>query len=205
VKTRLGAEVGMPYAAELAAAALLDTLAACRAAFGADRCRLALHGDLADGVRGADVRRALAGWTVVPQRGDGFGERLVNAHLDAGVEPGAVVQVGMDTPQVTADRLAHVADGLTRHEAVLGPADDGGWWVLGLRDPAHAAVLRSVTMSSPTTGRDTRAALVGAGLDVGGATRLRDVDTVPDAEAAAHAAPDTLFARAWATQRPGTS
>jgi glycosyltransferase A (GT-A) superfamily protein (DUF2064 family) len=137
----------------------------------------------------------------VTQRGGGFGDRLVNAHLDAAREPGAVVQVGMDTPQVTADRLTDVADGLARHEAVLGAAPDGGWWVLGLRVPAHAEALRPVAMSSPRTGRDTRAALVGAGLDVGAAAPLRDVDTVADAEAVARQVPGSRFARAWARRQ----
>jgi glycosyltransferase A (GT-A) superfamily protein (DUF2064 family) len=49
VKTRLGARVGMDVAADLAAAALLDTIAACRSAF--TECHLALDGSLADAVR----------------------------------------------------------------------------------------------------------------------------------------------------------
>ncbi|MBU2074873.1 MAG: hypothetical protein KJ938_10585, partial [Actinobacteria bacterium] len=42
VKTRLGADVGLGRAAELAAAALLDTVEACTAAYGAEHCHLAL-------------------------------------------------------------------------------------------------------------------------------------------------------------------
>ena len=58
VKTRLGADVGMAAAADLAAAALLDTLLACADAFGADRCLLSLDGDLCDAVRGEEIERA---------------------------------------------------------------------------------------------------------------------------------------------------
>ena len=82
------------------------------------------------------------------------------------------MQIGMDTPQVTAADLTAVADGLGRHEAVLGDAADGGWWVLGLRRPDAAAALRGVPMSTPTTGADTRAALEAAGLAVGTTTEL---------------------------------
>jgi uncharacterized protein len=195
VKTRLGADVGMAYAAELAAAALLDSLDACAKAFGPDRCWLSLAGDLGGAVRGDELTAALRGWTVVPQRGEHFGERLVNAHLDAG--DGAVVQIGMDTPQVTAAHLADVADGLDRHDAVLGDAPDGGWWVLGLRCPGAATALRGVPMSTPTTGADTRAALEAAGLAVGSTTRLTDVDTVADGDAVAALAPHGRFAAAW--------
>ena len=47
-KTRVGADVGMDVAAGLAAGALLDTVRTCTAAVGADRCRLALAGELGD-------------------------------------------------------------------------------------------------------------------------------------------------------------
>ena len=50
---------------------------------------------------------------------------------------------------------------LADHDAVLGPAEDGGWWVLALRDPVARRGLGGVAMSTPTTGADTRAALVG--------------------------------------------
>ena len=196
VKTRLGAEVGDAVAAELAAAALLDTLAACREAFGPEGCLLALAGDLADAVRGDELVRALDGWGVGPQRGSTFAERLVNAHLD--VPPGGpVVQVGMDTPQLCAATLHAAAAALEGHDAVLGPAEDGGWWVLGLRQPAGSVLLHDVPMSTPTTYDDTRSALERAGLEVGVTATLRDVDTVADAEAVARDWPDRRFARAW--------
>ncbi len=195
VKTRLGADLGHRAAAEVAAAALLDTLAACREASGAARCHLALAGDLAGAVREDDLRGALAGWTVRPQRGAGLAARLAHAHRELG--PGPVVQVGMDTPQVDGALLGSVADLLDTHDAALGPAADGGWWALGLRDPLHARVLREVRMSRPTTGRDTRSALESAGLSVAEGVVLRDVDTASDADAVAAQAPRSAFAEAW--------
>ncbi len=193
VKTRLGADVGMTTAADLAAAALLDTLDAA-AALPVRTRHLALDGVLA-GARGEDdLRRAAAGWTITPQSGGDFGRRLAQAHREL---PGPVVQIGMDTPQVTAPLLSEVLAGLDEHDAVLGPAADGGWWVLALRDPSYAAVLAGVTMSASTTGAESRAALTAAGLHVGTAPELRDVDTVADAEAVVASAPQTRFARAW--------
>lgn len=156
---------------------------------------LALSGDLDGAAREAELREALSGWSVLPQRGDDFAARLAAAHADAG--PGPVVQVGMDTPQVTPDLLRGVARGLADAEAVLGPATDGGWWVLALRDPDHAARLGSVPMSTATTGRDTRDVLVAAGLRVGDAPPLTDVDTAEDAVLVARDAPAGEFARAW--------
>ena len=195
-KTRLARHVGAQVAAELAAASLLDTLRACADAAGEANCHAALTGDLDAAVRGEEVRRALSGWTVHPQRGDGFAARLANAHLDLpGDRP--VVQVGMDTPQVRPEQLTAAGALTDEHEAVLGPAPDGGWWVLALRDPGTAGPLASVAMSTPTTYDDTRRALEGDGLRVTVTEELRDVDTVDDAEVVATEAPDTEFARTW--------
>jgi uncharacterized protein len=194
-KTRLGATIGLARAAEVAAAALLDTLDAAEAAFGADRCVLALDGDLSAAVRGADIADVLSDWHVVPQRGEGFGARLAAAHADSG--PGPVVQIGMDTPHVSPDLLVAVEEALAGHQAVLGPAPDGGWWVLGLRETRHAQVLVDVAMSTPDTCTDTRVALIGVGVSVGLAPTLRDVDTATDAAAVAVLAPTGRFARLW--------
>lgn len=196
VKTRLAADLGGGgeadlLAAELAAAALLDTLAACRAT-GA-RCRIALAGDLARAVRRDDLRDAFRGWAVTGQRGTTFGERLVAAHAEV---PGPVVQIGMDTPHVTPGLLLGLAAGLVATEAVLAPAADGGWWALALRSGRLAAPVAAVPMSRPTTYADTRRALVAAGLSVGSAPRLTDVDHLADVRTVAGDAPPTAFARA---------
>jgi glycosyltransferase A (GT-A) superfamily protein (DUF2064 family) len=198
-KTRLGVDVGMERAAELAASALLDTLRTCTSAFGARACFLALDGDLATAVEGDRLVEAVRGWTVFRQRGDGLAERLVRAHLDtAGAGPGPVVQVGMDTPQATVADLRSLAEELVDHDAVLGDAEDGGWWAPGLNDARGAAVLRGLPMSTSTTGTATRRALERAGLSVASGRRLRDVDTSADADAVAGlCAGGSEFARRW--------
>lgn len=193
VKTRLGARVGADRAAALAAAALLDTIDACRASGATGH--LCLAGDLRDAVEGEAITAALDGWTITPQRGDTFAERLVNAHVDAG--PGAVVQIGMDTPHVTAAALTAAVEGLAGHDAVLGPATDGGWWALARREPDVVRHVSQVRMSTSSTFADTRTALELAGCRVGHASSMTDVDTVADAELVATLAPRTRFAGAW--------
>ncbi len=205
VKTRLGAVVGADVAAELATACLLDTLDVCESVFDHPaRRHLALSGDLDRAIRGGEVREHLDMWTRHPQRGDGFAERLANAHADAAVAGLPVVQIGMDTPHLTAGHLADVVallgDG---NDAVLGAAEDGGWWVLAVTDPRFAGAVRTVEMSTPRTYADTRAALEAAGARVADTETLRDVDTVEDAALAAAAAPGTRFARQWALVRSG--
>jgi glycosyltransferase A (GT-A) superfamily protein (DUF2064 family) len=198
VKTRLGRDVGPERAAELAAAALLDTLDRCVEAFGTRRCHLALAGRLEHAARHRELEAALTGWTVHRQRGAGFASRLRHAHEDAGAAGAPVVQVGMDTPQVSAEVLRAAAAQLrTERAAVLGPADDGGWWLLGVATSDLVAGLEQVPMSTARTGAHTAVALRAAGAGVRTTVRLRDVDTSTDAAVVAAQAPHTRFAAAW--------
>jgi len=214
-KTRLAAVLGPQAAAEVAAAALLDTLDAVLAAaraLGSGPPVVAWDGDADEGARAHEVRTALSLCRVVAQPDVPFAERLVAAHqaaadADAGpgrrrdvlreadpgvprtaqgrVVQGRVVQIGMDTPQVTAAHLVEAAAALNRADAALGPAEDGGWWVLAVRDPAHAQGLRDVPMSRPDTAERTWSALTCRGLRVERLRVLRDVDTWEDARAVA--------------------
>lgn len=198
-KTRLAAVVGDDAAAELAAAALLDTLVAGAAAYPPERRVLALTGDL-DRAPCADALRDVAReWIVVRQGGQTFAERLVDGHRQAHrLAGGPVVQIGMDTPQVHPALLRGVAD-LARehHRPVLGPAVDGGWWVLVSTHPHQAGVLTGVPMSRPDTGRLTATALADTGSAPVEAEVLRDVDDAEDAHVVAAQAPGTRFAQRW--------
>jgi len=190
VKTRLTPPFTLHQAAALAAAAFLDTLDACREAArltGADLV-VALAGDLAHAVPGAAIRSALAAVRVVPQRGEGLAARLAAAHLDASGPFGTTLQVGMDTPQLQPVVLAEGLDRICAPDgpdAVLGLAEDGGWWALGLRRAGAARCLVSVAMSTVHTGADTLAALEVEQHRVEPLACLRDVDTIDDVVAVA--------------------
>ncbi|MAU82406.1 DUF2064 domain-containing protein [Gordonia sp. Z-3] len=197
-KTRLAGEFGDVGAATLAAAALLDTVRTARGVAGASVI-VALTGRLADAVRSVDLIEALSGCTLITQRGDGFAQRLVNAHLDA-ADTGAqrVIQIGMDTPQVRADQLRSALRRLEprARRCVLGIADDGGWWAFGTALGRGARALSTVTMSRPDTGIATQAALRHAGLTVALLDPMTDVDLPTDIAEVARECPDTSeFAR----------
>lgn len=196
VKTRLCPPATPAQAARIAAAALADTLDAVRAVRGALPV-------VALGGRREDVDPAvLRGLSVLGQRGVRLGERIAAAHADAAVlAPGrSVLQVGMDTPQLCAGLLAECLARLGGRglDAVLGPATDGGWWALGLRNPLDAGLLREVPTSRADTGERTLAALRAAGLRVAMLPELSDVDTAADAALVAAEAPGGRFATAVA-------
>ena len=203
-KTRLAATVGKEAAAAFAAAALLDTLDAVRRVDVAARV-VAMTGDLGHAHRADELVAVLADFVVLPQRGDGLDQRLVAAHADAGaVAAGPVLQIGMDTPQVTADLLLASTQCLAGPgvDAVFGPATDGGWWALGLSDPGRASFLEGIPMSRPDTGARTRAGLLRTVDTVRDLPRLTDVDTEDDLWPVAHLqSPERHFRRAVEAHR----
>ena len=168
VKTRLCPPCTPAQAAEIAAASLADTLAAVAAVPGVRRI-VAL-----DGEPGAWLPQ---GFAVIVQRGAGLDERLAWAAEDAS---GAGVIVGMDTPQVTAEMLQEALAAVRCGHAVLGPAADGGYWLIGLPAPDAKALL-GVPMSVPETGFAQLARLEARGYHVTKLHELRDIDTWPDA------------------------
>jgi rSAM/selenodomain-associated transferase 1 len=186
-KTRLTPPYSPDQAAALAEAALRDSLLAVSATPAAQRV-LAL-----DGLPGSWLP---PGFVVIPQRGSGLDERLAAAFSDAHrLRPESAVLIGMDTPQVTPALLGEAADALECHDAVFGPAADGGFWLLGLREP-DPSLLLGVPMSRPETGKLQLDRLDRAGLTVHLLPELIDVDTAADAAAVAEQAPASHFAGA---------
>lgn len=203
VKTRLCPAVTAWKAATIAAAALLDTVDTALATPGA-RVAVALRGDISDAVHATELADLLGACEVFSQRGKDFPARLANAHADvAERHPAArTVQIGMDTPQVTAGLLGAALDRLGVYDAVLGHANDGGWWCLGLRDPRVAEVLRAVPTSRTDTGARTEATLGRRGRMVGLLPQMSDVDTLVDARRVAALVPGSRFAAAVAEVAP---
>lgn len=204
VKTRLCPPAAPWQAAEIAAAALLDTLDAVAATPDA-RPVIALDGELGRATCGQQIRRALHGWTVLGQHGTSFAERLAAAHAEVAARfpASAVLQIGMDTPQLDSRMLGRALRRLgSGTDALLGPAADGGWWALGLGDPTHAEVLRRVPTSRVDTGARTRQALRDRGLTVEPLPELVDVDTMADAVRVADIVPQGRFANAVNRVRP---
>ncbi|MGI8535370.1 MAG: TIGR04282 family arsenosugar biosynthesis glycosyltransferase [Mycobacteriales bacterium] len=190
-KTRLAANIGYEAAAQVAAAALLDTLEVVAGT--GWPVVVAMTGDLTAAALAPELAVALAPLRVVEQRGTGLGERLAAAHSDADAGHG-VVQVGMDTPHLDPVDLQAAADALRTHDAALGMAEDGGWWLLAVRHSGLAQVLADVPMSIPDTGTLTLAALQAAGAEVAEIAPMTDVDTWYDADDVARTIPGTRFA-----------
>jgi rSAM/selenodomain-associated transferase 1 len=179
-KTRLHPPLSLEQAAQLAAAAIDDTLAAV-ADLPASRRIL-----LFDGAR---PPRSADGYEIMPQASGDLDERLAAA-FDA--VDGPAVLIGMDTPQLRAADLAPAFAPSGDVDAWFGPAADGGFWALGLREP-RGDLIRGVPMSRADTGAQQLERLAAADLRVGVLRELTDVDTYDDARRVAAAAPATAF------------
>jgi hypothetical protein len=184
VKSRLCPPFTPAEAAAIAEAALRDTLDAV-AASNADRRIIALDGPVGPWLP--------PGFEIIEQRDGSLDMRLAHAWHQAG---GPGVQIGMDTPQLTPHLLNSALAELARPnvDSVLGQAEDGGWWIIGLRRPAPE-VFRDVPMSTPHTGARQHARLRDLGLRVSTLPALRDLDTIDDALHHAKFHPHTRAAR----------
>jgi uncharacterized protein len=185
VKTRLCPPCSDWQAASIAEAALADTLETVQAV-PAVRRALVLDGEPGDWLP--------PGFVVHRQVEGGLDARLAGAF---GAVGGPALLIGMDTPHVHTELLeASLATLLGRDVgAALGPAIDGGYWAIGLREPRAEAFV-GVPMSVPWTGRAQRVRLRRLGLRCAALPRLRDVDTFADAQAVASAWPGSHFASA---------
>jgi glycosyltransferase A (GT-A) superfamily protein (DUF2064 family) len=103
----------------------------------------------------------------------------------------------MDTPQLAPELLDHALEQLTSAsvDAVLGPAEDGGWWLIGLRR-ADGRAFADVPMSTPHTGAAQLARLQHLGMSVRMLPWLRDLDRMEDGLAIADGHPALRTAHA---------
>jgi rSAM/selenodomain-associated transferase 1 len=109
-------------------------------------------------------------------KGD-LGQRM--RRLFAALPPGPAIIVGSDIPAIESGHIAHAFRLLGRNDAVLGPATDGGYWLIGLkRTPSLLPPFNRVRWSSPHALADTLANL--KGKRVGVAATLSDVDSQDD-------------------------
>lgn len=121
-------------------------------------------------------------WPMSQQRlGQGtgdLGERMARVFRSA--PPGPVCIVGADIPAIETSHIAEAFSRLGDHDAVFGPAPDGGFWLVGVKhaNPLPAGLFQGVRWSSPHALADSVATF--GDCRVGYCAQLRDVDTVDD-------------------------
>jgi rSAM/selenodomain-associated transferase 1 len=117
----------------------------------------------------------------VPQEGGDLGARMLAAlRCLTPSDTAAAILVGSDIPMLTADHLGEAADTLQHHGGiVVGPADDGGYYLIGMTQP-HAGLFEGIAWGSASVLADTVRAAAGLGLETRMMRSAYDVDTIED-------------------------
>jgi hypothetical protein len=173
VKTRLSADVGRARALEV-----YRQVGAQVAAGVARGYPLTIWYDPPDAAR--EMRVWLGELEFQAQEGDDLGARMAHAfhvHFDRGDAP--VVAIGADAPDVDAETIAQACRHLEAADVVLGPALDGGYYLIGLREKADS-LFRGIPWGGPRVMAVTLAACERVQLVVRQLGALRDIDTGGD-------------------------
>ncbi len=181
VKTRLAASIGAVAAAEFATAFLRDTVELVGSCPWA-RVILATTGcDSADLANSEPALGWLAGSGVeVWDQGDGdLGARLDRVSQRALAESNTVLVIGADSPAMPSAYLDSARASLGDHDVILGPAKDGGFYMIAARKTAPGW-LEGIAWSAPDTLAQTIGQNRSCGLDVGFAPEFFDVDNSDD-------------------------
>ena len=168
VKTRLAAALGEERAAALASAFLLDTIASLRSLPWA---RPVL----------ASTEAVESDLPVLLQGEGDLGARIEHVLRAALLLATPAVAIGADAPALPGRLLEAAREALGRADAVIGPADDGGFYLLGLRD-CPQGLLAGLPWSAAETCARTLDRLRGRGLRVEVLERWFDVDRPEDLE-----------------------
>jgi len=176
VKTRLAESVGPTAAAELYRALAEHVLASTTPAPG-EYERLVFF----DPPRARDeVRVWLPGVRLLAQSEGDLGARLSDATARAFARGAARVAVaGTDAPGLARETVVAALDALDEADVAIGPSEDGGYYLLALRQP-RPELFTGIAWSTPSVATDTRARAAAAGLVVRELPVLRDVDTLED-------------------------
>lgn len=170
VKSRIAATLGTEKAREIYVEIMGVLIANLR---GIPRVQLRFTPDDA---RGEVADWLQPGWSASAQGEGDLGQRLQNAFASL---MGPAVVIGSDCPQVTQQDIKDAWEGLVDHDVVLGPAEDGGYWLVGLRAPAPH-LFENIAWSSERVLEQTLEKT--AGLKVKMLRKLPDIDTAKDWE-----------------------
>ncbi|MEV8310874.1 TIGR04282 family arsenosugar biosynthesis glycosyltransferase [Streptomyces flavidovirens] len=127
----------------------------------------------------------LSGVRLMVQRGESLGQRLTSAVVEAFADgAGPLLVIGTDAPTLTGNHLTAALSALAHKEVVLGPALDGGYYLIGMRHPYVGLFgIDAALWSTDKVLAATLALAADAGLSVDLLGSLRDLDTPEDAAA----------------------
>jgi rSAM/selenodomain-associated transferase 1 len=124
-------------------------------------------------------------FSYMPQIGEDLGERMEQAFIRVFSEGvGEALLIGSDIPSLTAAMIDDAFQSLTSHGAVIGPANDGGYYLIGFKKSTFVlGIFHTMAWSTKTVFLETLGRLQRASLPVHWLPELTDIDTKEDVEA----------------------
>ena len=112
------------------------------------------------------------GWQSFPQGAGSLGERMDHAFRDAN---GPALLIGTDCPDLNASDIREATAALSTHPVILGPARDGGYWLIGLQAPCPP-LFQGISWSTSSVFHDTLRIAQQSGQSVHQLRTLTDID-----------------------------
>ena len=202
VKTRLAAEIGAGHAAELSKRFILDLLQTLSSRDW--EIQMALY----PWERKAEMSAVVGEkYVLVPQQGRDLGERMGHVFIQLFAEAfQEIIMIGTDAPDLPAEFVVEAFSALADHDAVLGPACDGGYYLIGFRRGVFSPqLLDGLPWSTPEIFVQQLKRLREQNLQVYILPPWQDVDTLADLKKMAGLAVMTPFAESLTMGYIGTT
>lgn len=126
-----------------------------------------------------DFVRWLPDETFLPQRGAELGERMAGAVSQLLGFGGYALLIGTDVPDISKAVIVQAFDLLCLHDVVIGPAEDGGYYLIGMKQ-AHTTLFDGIAWSTPEVLPATLGKIAMLGLSYALLPELADIDTIED-------------------------
>lgn len=176
VKTRLGASTGMDKSARLHQL-FVQTLTA-HLANDAQQCVVSF----APADKESDFAASLpAAWQLTPQCDGDLGQRMQDWFARFLSEHSAAILIGADCPTLDQSVIDQARRLLETNDVVLGPANDGGYYLIGIRGPwadRHATLFKDVPWSTDTVLSLTQERITQTGMSCELLSEREDIDTI---------------------------
>jgi rSAM/selenodomain-associated transferase 1 len=192
VKVRLAADVGDAAAVDLYKSFILDIVSAVEKS--SYPFRICFHPQ--------EKKEAVSTWigphyAYMPQQGDHLGKKMEDAFSRIFSEGfSRCVLIGSDIPDLPSSILKEAFESLENNDAVIGPAADGGYYLIGFNQRSFLPLIfQGIAWSTDTVFRETVRILNGASLNVHVLPQWRDVDTLGDLQLLFERNRNTAFTR----------
>lgn len=175
VKTRLAGYLTPEECAELYKCFFLDIVASI------DKLSYSLFVSFTPSEAENTIRELVSsGISVFPQAGNDLGERMFNAALYiSGLGKTKIIFIGADIPFLNEDHIAQAVKSLESYDLCIGPAYDGGYYLIGLKKP-EPMLFKGIAWGTAKVLNQTKGRIEELGLKCSLLPILRDIDTIDD-------------------------